>query len=337
MLNLGAEYVWLDVLCLRQPGGRREDLRVDEWKVDVPTIGAVYRDVPVAGYFSGLGRPLSLQPSDFDSDRCWFRRAWTLQEIPEDMIIVGETFDDGTMGEEIRVEFCNKLASLQQMRRSDSVFDVLSQMQGRVSVNPVDKVAGLAYLLYSDYIPIYDGEQSEEDAWTALVNVMQHWSQMHFLFFYPKPGNGHKRWRPSWTQIMTERLPSNGGVRRSDRSTGGLRDTSYIDLYYGPCIDSCYVRGLADISSSGQCREGELVVKDNTGEIHRLKVVAGHAFPISDGCYTLLGSCRRQDPFWVAGRKGPDGFHKLSVFSLADISERGKLRVAEHYVEMVRN
>ncbi|KAK0229417.1 hypothetical protein EDD85DRAFT_972895 [Armillaria nabsnona] len=30
MLNMGLEYVWLDVLCLRQRGGSREDLRVDE-------------------------------------------------------------------------------------------------------------------------------------------------------------------------------------------------------------------------------------------------------------------------------------------------------------------
>ncbi len=43
MLNIGAEYVWLDVLCLRQVGGTREDLRLEEWKVDVPTIGCVYQ------------------------------------------------------------------------------------------------------------------------------------------------------------------------------------------------------------------------------------------------------------------------------------------------------
>ncbi len=44
MLNLGAEYVWLDVLCLRQKdeGGLREDLRMEEWKLDVPTIGGMY-------------------------------------------------------------------------------------------------------------------------------------------------------------------------------------------------------------------------------------------------------------------------------------------------------
>ncbi len=39
MLNLGAEYVWLDVLCLRQAGGEEEDARETEWKVDVPIIG----------------------------------------------------------------------------------------------------------------------------------------------------------------------------------------------------------------------------------------------------------------------------------------------------------
>ncbi|PBK60004.1 hypothetical protein ARMSODRAFT_738439, partial [Armillaria solidipes] len=39
MLNLGAEYAWLDVLCLRQEGGRNEDLRAGEWMLDVPNIG----------------------------------------------------------------------------------------------------------------------------------------------------------------------------------------------------------------------------------------------------------------------------------------------------------
>ncbi len=74
MLNLGAdslaaEYTWLDVLCLRQVGGRREDLRVEEWKLDVPTIGWVYQREEVVCYLSGLGRPLTLKEGDLDSDR----------------------------------------------------------------------------------------------------------------------------------------------------------------------------------------------------------------------------------------------------------------------------
>ncbi|KAK0194411.1 hypothetical protein F5146DRAFT_1035780 [Armillaria mellea] len=39
MLNLGADLVWLDVLCLRQKGGPRDHLRAQEWELDVPTIG----------------------------------------------------------------------------------------------------------------------------------------------------------------------------------------------------------------------------------------------------------------------------------------------------------
>ncbi len=42
MLNLGVEYAWLDVLCLRQKSEKNEYVRTFEWRVDVPTIGSVY-------------------------------------------------------------------------------------------------------------------------------------------------------------------------------------------------------------------------------------------------------------------------------------------------------
>ncbi len=73
MLNHGAEYAWLDVLCLRQVGGRGEDLRAEEWKVDVPTIGGVYVMAynQLVCYLSGLGRPFSLKEDDLESDTCW--------------------------------------------------------------------------------------------------------------------------------------------------------------------------------------------------------------------------------------------------------------------------
>ncbi|KAK0499328.1 hypothetical protein EDD18DRAFT_1102696 [Armillaria luteobubalina] len=74
-LNLGAQYVWLDVLCLRQEGGKNEHLHLDEWKLDMPTIRAVYEQGVVYGslcvvyYFNGLGRPLDLTPGYFESDQ----------------------------------------------------------------------------------------------------------------------------------------------------------------------------------------------------------------------------------------------------------------------------
>ncbi len=60
----------------------------------------------------------------------------------------------------------------QMMRGEPSLFMVLSQMQKRKSTKPVDKVAALVYLFHSRHIPIYDASQSEEDAWTELMNVM---------------------------------------------------------------------------------------------------------------------------------------------------------------------
>ena len=50
LLNLGAEYVWIDVVCLRQQTSMRdlERLRPEEWKLDIPTIGNIVYD---------LGRP----------------------------------------------------------------------------------------------------------------------------------------------------------------------------------------------------------------------------------------------------------------------------------------
>ncbi|KAK0460062.1 uncharacterized protein EV420DRAFT_1747038 [Desarmillaria tabescens] len=333
MLNLGAEYVWLDVLCLRQKGGRREDLRVEEWKVDVPTIGSLYRGVTekVVCYISGLGRPLSLKAGDFESDRCWFRRAWTLQEISTDPIIGGDTGDNRAMQEEIQARFEKDLSLLRQMQAQFNVFgrpSALSEMQKRVSTNPVDKVAGLAYLLRSDRIPAYYEAQSEEDAWTALVDVMLDEFRAEFLFRYPKPGNGNKSWRPSWRQVMTEVLPSYHlpiGIGQVDRKE---EDTD-TDWYWGHCIESGYVRGLAEGPQDGELRQGELLVEDNTGTKHVFNIVADHQYPIPDGLYTLIGS----EPFmfgvpfirvqhWAVGRRSSmQEFDKVSVFTMLDREE----------------
>ncbi|PBK59367.1 hypothetical protein ARMSODRAFT_966958 [Armillaria solidipes] len=329
MLNLGAEYAWLDVLCLRQLGGRGEHLRKEEWKLDVPTIGYVYDDLDghVVCYFNGLGRPLSLTP-DFDSDRSWFRRAWTLQEIGTDIeriIIGGQTGDDS-----ISKTFDEQLESFSQLWR---VENALSQMQKRVSTNPMDRVAGLAYLLHTKYIPTYDAEQSEESAWVALVNAMWGVSRMSLLFCYPEPGNGSKCWRASWRQVMNTTFLSLGGVPVDGETGGGRTDETDVDWYQGPCINSAKVRGLAGTSDKETPRQGELVFKDDTEEPLIFNILADHQYSIPDGSYTLIG-CKRgaydgdeadgtvrwitiYSKMWVVGQQRPDGkFEKLSVVSV---------------------
>ncbi len=331
MLNVGAEYAWLDVLCLRQVGGRGEDLRAEEWKVDVPTIGWVYDRSRrhVVCYLSGLGRPFSLKENDLESDTCWFRRAWTLQEARcGTMTIGGDTGNDRFIEKEMRTTVENRLSLLEKGVSAfiTSVFLALSEMQKRVSTNPLDRVAGLSYLVWMDGIPAYYVTQSEEDAWNALVDEMDMTYRGHMFFLYPQPGNGNKFWRPSWEQAMDGVLPPpqlsgdygdwHGSILRTKAKDA--------DRYDGPCIESGYVRGLFHRSLERNFREGELIVEDITGAEHTFKIVAYHQYPIPEGLYALVGSdpCIYPGVFykrqcWVVGERLPgEVFKKVSMFQI---------------------
>ncbi len=377
MLNNGAEYVWLDVLCLRQVcewreerqerhagrrverharlhdrraerldrllqrlGERVEDRRAEredrctEWKVDVPTIGRVYqmaRENQLVCYLSGLGRPFSLKKNDLQSDRCWFRRAWTLQEVNKAVIIGGDTGDDRFTEKGMRTWVDKELSSLEEsISPGDNdvmgmpVFTALSEMRKRASMNPVDKVAGLAYLLRTDEISQYSETQSEEDAWTALVDELNMTYRGHLFFLYPKRGNGKMFWRPSWNQAMTGTLPP---PHLSDHDSGWLgfvrcSKERGVDWCHGPCIDSGLVRGLSRRSLE-DFRWGELIVEDDTGVMHVFKIVADHEYSIPEGSYALVGSdpyfegTLQKRQFWVIGDRFPGRkFRKVSVFQI---------------------
>ncbi|KAK0430969.1 hypothetical protein EV421DRAFT_2041518 [Armillaria borealis] len=327
MLSLGAEHAWLDVLCLRQKGGKMEDLRTEEWKVDVPTIGHVYEEADrvtaVVCYFSGLGRPLSLKLSDFESGRSWFKRAWTLQEVGHNLIIGGET--GRAMEEEIRERVEKELSAAKNVRIN--VLRVLSEMQKRVSTNLVDKVAGMTYPLLSLDIPAYYEAQTEEDAWTALVAVMSTFIRAELFLLYPNPGSGSKVWRPSWTQVMTEPLPkcaslhSRGWVERTEETDA--------DYFCGVFIESAHVRGLAETLPASKPRQGEFVVKDKSGVEHQFEIIAKHQYPIPEDTYALVGSdlgaSRQERQYWVVGQRLPGQFEKLSVFEMKDKAEVTRL------------
>ncbi len=230
-----------------------------EWKVDMLTIGRVYQmahENQLVCYLSGLGCPFSLKKNDLQSDRCWFRWAWTLQEVNKAVIISGDTGNDRFMEKGMRTWVDKELSSLEESINAGNnddmgmpVFIALSEMLKRASMNLVDKVAGLAYLLQTDEIPQYSETQSEEDAWTALVDELNMTYRGHLFFLYPKSGNGNEFWRPSWRQAMsqTEALPP---PHLSDHDSGWLgfvqcSKKSGVDWCDGPCIDSGLVQGLS--------------------------------------------------------------------------------------------
>ncbi|PBK70315.1 hypothetical protein ARMSODRAFT_1083950 [Armillaria solidipes] len=345
MLNLGMEYTWLDVLCLRQRGGlNREDLRVEEWKLDVPTIGAIYKDAQVVWYLSGLGLPLDLKEGDLESDRSWFRRAWTLQEVGQTRTIAGDTLDGpmhaepiddaGNYKDELLTNFHKQLKSVD--RRSYRLYSALSAMQNRTSTYPVDKVAGLGFFVNMHSVPPYYESQSLEDAWTALINEMELFYRGLLFLAYPEPGTGCQKWRPSWEQVMTKSpsLPDDSQDFFVQAITI-IRDGD-IDIWCeGPHIEKGFVRGLAVAGVEGINRHGKLVVEDADGMAHAFNILASHQYPIPEGTYTLLGS----DPFifsqegkicwpqyWVVGRRLPSKrFEKVSVFKMTDSNEIKRL------------
>ncbi|PBK79665.1 hypothetical protein ARMGADRAFT_117862 [Armillaria gallica] len=146
MLNLGAEYAWLDVLCLRQEGGQNEDLHVGEWMLDVPTIGNVYILENVIYYFNRLGQLLE-RGFDSDSDRSWFKRTWTLQETSNNWTIGGDKGNE-MLNDEVWKRFKSQLVSVHGAGGAmANVNSWLSLLQNRTSEKDVDKVAAMAYFL----------------------------------------------------------------------------------------------------------------------------------------------------------------------------------------------
>lgn len=349
LMNFGAEYVWLDVLCLRQYGGVEEHLRADEWKLDVPTIGQVYhadRNQNVVCYYSGLGRPFTVEKGFMDEPRHWINRAWTLQETSTNRIVGGWTdaspVDTGIYGDsdgDKFYRFLNRLAVLSGDRPTN-IFPILEAMQKRASVNPVDKVAGLAYILQSTSVPIYKENEDVEDAWMRLVENMHERYRGDMFFLYPAPGDGVHQWRPSWRQVTEMELPSVAGIEVSqlvvlehlERMPPGY---THVYQYSGSSLENCIVMGLSQPPANGEVRKGEVVV-ERSGERYTFKVSARHEQLIPEESFALVGGYGLEH--WVVGKSDALhandtvlAIHKVSVLRM-DEEEGARLRTLKFCV-----
>ena len=214
LLNLGAQYVWLDVVCLRQESSdpKREALRMKEWKVDVPTIGKVYESGPSIGnvirYLNGLGR--AFRRSGWNDKRHWSQRAWTLQEVGGGVYIeaglpngvedpLEETNDSG-----IRLRDHLKIGEIRPNSSKARLYNVITAMKGRHSQNPMDKIFGLSTLLGCNVLPTYSKDEQPEQAWGRLLRHVSRRILLELLFTCPLPGENGCYWRPSWRQLMED-------------------------------------------------------------------------------------------------------------------------------------
>jgi len=216
LLSFGAEYVWIDVLCLRQQSNNPllEKVRQDEWKIDVPTIGNIYRAAErLVRYFNGLGRPFSME--NWDDPRHWLQRAWTLQEIHAEHMTFNGGMSQNTQGVLLntRGKVGGKLTTLRHALlpvlnltkelhspSGCSMYQLAREMARRHATQPTDKVAGLLYLLHLAKLPAYNAETSAELAWQQCFRILPLKQQIEILFDFPYPGTGQLL--PAWEQIM---------------------------------------------------------------------------------------------------------------------------------------
>ena len=264
LLGYRIEYVWLDVLCLRQhtvswPAGVNETKKEEEWKLDVPTIGNVYRVAQgIVRYFNGLGRPFS--PDSWDSERNWLQRAWTLQEIQTENSTINGGIHRGSAAEDstedstgdstgtsnimntygkmagqtmtlrCAIQPVLKLAADVDTPNGCSLYALAREMSRRKATHSTDKVAGLVYLLRLTQLPTYDGEAKDNDVWARYLNIFSLDRRVELLFDFPYRSE-EQHWFPTWSELMAwPEVNPHCDYSPARQPDEGLEDLAMVDL-----------------------------------------------------------------------------------------------------------
>lgn len=309
LLNLGAKYIWLDVLCLKQASDdpAKEIVRKKQWKLDVPTIGHIYqhdRYQTVITYFNGLGRPFFISPATIRGNRHWINRVWTLQETTPAFLPAGMTlalFDNTEHGDQVRpglLEQVQRLCGVVTLNPPD-IFSVINAIQERAYSNTVDRVGSVGYLLRLDTLPTYEEEEEVEDVWKRLVAHLTKKHRTDLLVLYPLRGDSRWcRWAPSWYQLMQLTPPHAPRIPYEDHEylqTTTAEDGTVTYWHYGYVLKDVRLH-LTEKS------EGMLSITKH-GITHRIKMTTDHGQPIGAGNYILVGVASMKH--WVIGNRFP--------------------------------
>ncbi|KAJ3538893.1 hypothetical protein NM688_g6447 [Phlebia brevispora] len=364
LLNLGAEYVWLDVLCLRQADSRKpesEQLRKSEWELDVPTIGQIYSGNPhIVTYLNGLGRPFEV--GDTTNPRHWINRAWTLQEGSVNTLIGGLTAqspflslmqreesgtpDTSESERQVKQVFDRLCMALHTgFHLWSHVFPALEAMLNRTGTYEIDRIAGLAFMLWdlgSERLPVYlcneDSSAARERAWRVLLMESDVGCCYHLAYLYPVPGDDDSTWRPSWRQLTAREIPlgpmADIAKFRVCYEENAVREGGALKLP-APLVRNCTIQLLAEPNAEGYCRRGKLTV--NVGGFikhrHSFTVEAHHQQRISeDQKYVLVGNVEESNSpfvsygFWIVGiETKPGSIRKVTVLRMESEDDRDRL------------
>lgn len=304
LLNMGAEYVWLDVLCLRQRGSPvDESTRMEEWKLDVPTIGYVYSNGtrPCVVYFNGLGLPLDTSDKITQSSRHWFNRVWTLQESLESWVPGGLT---GAPLTGAPMFFSRLRTLLGNLQAKNSDYQVMEDLRNRQCTTELDKVAGLTYILGCRAVPLYDETSTTEFAWAMLFKHLDRRRRTIISLLYPadKP---FSLWI-SWAQFLGSRLqhpshaasiPTSQALKLTDPSllySNDYGQYSQIGYAVGPCL----IRLSPEVGDDGS-RHADFTLADGSNPTP-VRLAGTHGILLPTIAYTLLRVGEQRKEYWIA-------------------------------------
>ena len=309
LLNMGAKYVWLDVLCLRQEGGVDDDCRLEEWKLDVPTIGYIYRarpkSRPCITYFNGLGLPLDTSPATRESTRHWSKRVWTLQESLESWFPGGLTADPGAHSSALFSELEDLLHTMSGWGEDgDRIFQAV---QMRHCTTDLDRIAGLGYILGCTTLPLYDRTISVESAWRLLVKHMEANLRTDCFLQYPSDtpfglwmsAKGVLTSQPALPHAVTGFDDTLGGgklklVEEQELYTSTPGQYQQVGLALGPCRitrSACHNKGSGACSFHFQF--------EGTTNLVTIPITVSHGIFLPTVAYTLLGVGKFEIKHWV--------------------------------------
>ena len=342
LLLLGAEYVFLDVLCLRQKDEllpEFESIRKREWRLDIPTIGYIFNQYPkrpVIIYFNGLGLPFRDGPVDPGDHLHWFNRVWTLQETPSQAIFGGlksklgqiDISDARSPGPlEMSGGFFEALKSMKTT--NVSLHTTLRTLAARAYSNPVDQVSCLAYLLGCATLPIYDADIDVEVAWGLLVECLPDVTRTILLFSDFGPRRISESWRPTWKQVKACRdfqspsdIKEEETLKHLDGSSSGLGYRHGFDAYYQKAyiIENCRIRVRQILGGENEHEVEVEVPSAREGGILSFRISQMGKTVLSENTSYLLVSVGNLMYWVVAVEEGVQRIHEERALEVSKVS-----------------
>lgn len=293
LLNMGAEYVWLDALCLRQRGDPKDELvRKEEWGLDVPTIGSVYnatRQLHCIVYFNGLGLPLDTRSSTLSSQRHWFNRVWTLQETLS-------TWIPGGLPGDALADCTSVFTRMDELTgpNFNARYRQAQALKDRSCTTELDRIAGLAYIFHCDTLPLYKEDTPVERAWTLLLKHMDSRFRTTIFLHYAvdEPFALCITWKQYILSDPTLPQPRVAFVPYEELQLAHPPELYTNDparfCHLAHAVGPCHIRRLRQDTSADSVTELELLF-ENEGAPFAFEATGIHGLLLEDVAYTMLG------------------------------------------------